>query len=134
MRQWKVFTSKMNGGAGTLLDNKQVAIIGKTFIAEPNMVCSNALIAIGGYDNRDEAENLNKYMNTKFFRFMLGIKKVSQVLTSNVYHFAPIQNFTNTSDIDWSKNIHEIDLQLYKKYNLTEDEINYIENKIKEIE
>ena len=45
-----------------------------------------------------------------------------------------IQDFTNNSDIDWNKSIHEIDLQLYKKYNLTDDEINYIESKIKEME
>lgn len=133
-KRWKVFTSKMNGGAGTLLDDKVVAILGKTFVMEPNTVCSNTLIAIGNFNTKIEAENLDKYMSTKFFRFMLGIKKVSQVLTSNVYSFAPLQDFTDKSDIDWNKSIKEIDMQLYKKYNLSQDEIDFIEGIIKEME
>ena len=60
--------------------------------------------------------------------------KSSQDATSKTFEFVPVQNFANDSDIDWSKNIHDIDLQLYKKYDLTEDEINYIENKIKNME
>lgn len=133
LNKWKVFTSKMNGGAGTLLDGKKVSILGKTFIAEPNMSCSNTLLAVGGFENEIEAVNLNKYMNCKFFRFMLGIKKIAQVLTSNVYSFVPQQNFKNNSDIDWNKSIEEIDKQLYIKYKLNEQEILYIEENIKAV-
>jgi superfamily II DNA or RNA helicase len=127
---WKVFTSKMNGGAGILTDEKKVKIIGKNYVAGPETVCSNGLIAIGLFNNENEAKNLSKYMNTKFFRFMVGINKSSQVLTSNVYLYAPLQNFTENSDIDWNKSLNEVDQQLYKKYNLSTEEINYIENKI----
>ena len=56
---------------------------------------------------------------------------MSQVLTSNVFEFAPLQNFNTESDIDWSKSIPEIDQQLYKKYSLSQDEITFIEGKIK---
>ena len=132
--KYKVFTSKMNGGAGTLLDGKPVNIIGKTFIAKPNQICSNALLAIGEFDNIKETQNLEKYMHTKFFRFMLGIKKIAQVLTSNIYSFVPLQDFKANLDIDWSKSIPEIDQQLYKKYNLTEEEISFIESMIKPME
>ena len=132
--KWKVFTSKGNGGAGTLQDGKAVSIIGKSFVAEPNSICTDSLIPIGCFDSEIEANSVKKYMSTKFLRFMVGILKVSQNIYRNVYGFVPMQDFTNKSDIDWNKSIHEIDLQLYKKYNLTDDEINYIESKIKEME
>ena len=45
----------------------------------------------------------------------------------------PLQDFTPASDIDWSKSIHEIDLQLYKKYGLSDEEINFIETHVKEM-
>ena len=131
---WKVFTSKMNGGAGTLLDGKQVSILGRTFVMGPRSICSNTLLAVGDFDNQTEAENLNKYMNTKFFRFMLGIKKIAQVLTSNIYAFVPQQNFKNDSDIMWAKDLPDIDKQLYSKYGLTEKEIEFIESMIKPME
>lgn len=131
---WKVFTSKMNGGAGTLLDGKQVAILGRTFVMGPGSICSNTLLAVGDFDNQTEAENLNKYMNTKFFRFMLGIKKIAQVLTSNIYSFVPQQNFKNNSDITWTNSLANIDAQLYAKYALTEEEIAFIESMIKPME
>ena len=132
--KWKVFTSKMNGGAGTLLDGKAVHILGRAFAAGPKFICSNALLALGEFDDKIQAENLEKYMRTKFFRFMLGIKKISQVLTSNVYKYVPIQDFTDKSDVDWEKSIEEIDQQLYTKYGLTEEEKSFIKKMIKPME
>ncbi len=129
--KYKVFTSKGNGGAGILSDDKPVAILGKAFVGCPKSVCTDSLIPIGSFDTKCEAENLQKYMSGKFFRFMVGILKVSQNVYQNVYQFVPLQDFTNTSDIDWSKSITEIDKQLYAKYQLANDEINYIEEKIK---
>lgn len=134
MKSWKIFTSKGNGGAGLLTDNKQVAILGKSFIGEKNSVCTDSLIPIGCFETEIEAINLQKYMCTKFLRFMVGICKVSQNLYQNVYRFVPIQDFSNRSDINWNKNISEIDKQLYQKYGLTEKEIDLIENKIKAME
>jgi hypothetical protein len=134
LKSWKVFTSKMNGGAGTLLDGKPVSILGKTYLSGPNTICSNAIISVGDYKQKYEAENLQKYMSSRFFRFMVGIMKVSQVLTSNVYRFVPQQDFTTKSDIDWSRSISGIDKQLYKKYKLTKDEVDFIEKNIKPME
>lgn len=128
---WKVYTSKMNGGAGTLMDDKPVHILGRSFIGEPQSICSHALISLGDFNSQDEAQNLQRYMCTKFLRFMVGLKKVSQALYQNVYSLVPLQDFTSASDIDWSKSIPEIDQQLYKKYGLTDDEIQYIEDTIK---
>ncbi len=132
--KYKIFTSKGNGGAGILTDDKQVAILGKAYIGYPQSVCTDSLIPIGAFDTKNEAENLQKYMSGKFFRFMIGILKVSQNVYQNVYQFVPIQDFTKKSDIDWSKSVSEIDSQLYAKYGLTDEEITYIEEKIKPME
>lgn len=129
--KWKVFTSKGNGGAGTLQDGKPVAIIGKSYVAEPNSICTDSLIPVGKFESKTEALNCRKYMATKFLRFMVGILKVSQNIYRNVYGFVPLQDFTQNSDIDWSKSIPEIDSQLYKKYSLSKDEIDFIEKMIR---
>lgn len=131
---WKVFTSKGNGGAGNLADEKSVAILGKAYLGEPGSACTDSLIPIGCFESKVEAVNLQKYMSTKFLRFMVGILKVSQNLYQNVYQYVPLQNFTRESDIDWNKSISEIDEQLYKKYKLSQSEIKLIDGKIKPIE
>lgn len=93
--------------------------------------CTDSLIAIGCYQSYEEAVNLQKYMTTKFLRYLAGVLKTSQNLYQGIYQFVPIQDFTEKSDIDWSKSIAEIDKQLYSKYNLTQGEIDFIESKIK---
>ena len=132
--KWKVFISKMNGGAGTLFDNKKVNIIGESYIGAPNSVCSGALIAIGSFDKQSEALNLQKYLKTMFCRFLIGLMKSSQALYQIVYKYVPLQNFTDKSDIDWSKSVAEIDQQLYAKYNLDETEKAFIKSMIKPME
>ena len=74
--------------------------------------------------------SLLSYFKTKFFRYVVGLLKTSQNVSQNVYQFVPLQNFTENSDIDWSKSISDIDQQLYKKYHLSNEEIMFIENKI----
>jgi hypothetical protein len=132
--KWKVFTSKGNGGAGTLGDGKPVAIIGKAYIGKPGSACTDSLLPFGNFSSKDEAVNLQKYMKTKFFRFCVGILKTSQNLYQIVYKFVPIQDFTTASDINWKKSIKEIDTELYAKYKLTDEEIAFIESMIKPME
>ncbi|MCM1451959.1 MAG: Eco57I restriction-modification methylase domain-containing protein [Clostridium sp.] len=129
--KYKVFTSKGNGGAGLLTDGKPVTIIGKSYIGEPGMACTDSLIPFGRFTTIIEAQNLQKYMSTKFLRFCVGILKVSQNLYQNVYSFVPLQDFTAGSDIDWTVSVEDIDRQLYGKYGLDEKEIAFIEAKIK---
>lgn len=64
---------------------------------------------------------------------MLSILKVTQNNPRNTWAKIPLQDFTSKSDIDWSKSIHEIDLQLYKKYGLDANEIKFIETHVKEM-
>lgn len=61
---------------------------------------------------------------------MLGILKITQDNTRTRWRLVPMQDFTSNSDIDWDKSIHKIDQQLYKKYDLSQDEINFIETKV----
>lgn len=118
---WKVFTSKGNGGAGLLSEEKQVQITGRPFIAEPNSVCTDSLIPIGCFDTENEARNLKKLLETRFCRFLIGILKTSQNLSQNVYAFVPVLDF----DKEWT------DRSLYKKYRLDHEEIGLIESMIK---
>lgn len=134
VNKWKVFTSKGNGAAGTLSDGMPVSIIGKAFVGKPGSGCSDSLFPIGAFDTEEEALNLQKYFATKFLRFMVGIMKVSRNITQLVYKYVPMQNFTNDSDIDWSKSVAELDKQLYAKYGLSQEEIDYIEYMIKPME
>lgn len=65
---------------------------------------------------------------------MLGVNKVTQHNPKSTWANVPIQDFTDKSDINWNTSIANIDKQLYKKYNLTDEEINFIETHVKEME
>lgn len=77
---------------------------------------------------------ISKYLKTKFVRYLHSLAKASHDATSKTYRFIPMQDFTKESDIDWSKSIPEIDAQLYAKYGLTAEEIDFIKSKIKPME
>ena len=64
---------------------------------------------------------------------MLGVLKVTQDNTKSKWKYVPLQDFNNYSDIDWSQSIHDIDLQLYRKYGLDQKEIDFIETHVKEM-
>lgn len=110
---------------------------GETLV-EPQVVgpaegATDTFISIGFFKSSSEADNAKKYVKTKFCRAMLGVKKATQHTAKSVWEFVPEQNFTESSGIDWSKSVHEIDLQLYHKYGLDENEINFIETHVKEM-
>lgn len=102
-------------------------------VEDRNVGFTQTFISIGKFDSKREAENALKYLETKFCRAMLDTLKVTQHTSISAWKNVPIQDFTSNSDIDWSKSIHEIDLQLYKKYGLSDDEINFIETHVKEM-
>lgn len=106
-------------------------VLSSPIIATPLESSTPTFISIGCYNTREEAENTLKYIKSKFVRLLLGIRKKTQHNPSSVWKYVPIQDFTKNSDIDWNKSISEIDKQLYKKYNLSDDEISFIEEKIK---
>lgn len=126
--KYKVFTPRANN-IGTELNDDNL----NTFIGNPNTICTESYIVVGVNLNLDEtsASNLCKYFTTKFARFQHSIGKASQDATSKTYKFVPLQDFTISSDINWNVSIKEIDNQLYEKYSLTKEEIDFIETMIK---
>ena len=91
-------------------------------------------MSIGSFDSREEAEALLKYVKSKFARTLLGILKTTQHNPPEKWKFIPLQDFTTASDIDWSKTVSEIDQQLYTKYGLDDEEIDFIESHVKEMD
>jgi hypothetical protein len=128
INNYKVFTPRANN-IGTELNDDNL----NTFIGVPGTVCTESYIVLGADLNLDKksANNLSLYFTTKFVRFLHSLAKASQDATSKTYKFVPLQNFTKSSDIDWSKPIQEIDQQLYTKYGLTDEEVAFIESMIK---
>lgn len=123
--KFKVILPKSNG-TGSLGEKLSTPLT-----ASPGVGHNQTFISIGSFETKTEAQNLLKYINSKFLRLLLGTLKVTQDNKKAVWKNIPIQDFTENSDIDWSKPIPEIDKQLYKKYKLTEEEIEFIESMIK---
>ena len=126
--KYKVFIPQASGSGafGELL--------GTSIIAMPNDTTTPTFISIGKFDTLMEAQNVDKYIKTKFARSLLGVLKITQHIIPSKWKYVPIQDFTSSSDIDWSQSIADIDKQLYKKYNLTPEEIDFIETHVKEME
>lgn len=102
-------------------------------VLAPNEGFTRSFISFGVFDTKIEAENCRKYIKSKFVRVLLDAKKVTQDNPIDTWTCVPQQNFNVHSDIDWSKSIHEIDMQLYCKYGLDEKEIQFIETHVKEM-
>lgn len=106
---------------------------GIPIILEPGQGYTQTYIGFGAFNNKTDAENLVKYIQTKVLRAMLGVLKTTQHNESGTWRMIPLQDFTSSSDIDWTKPIPEIDRQLYAKYGLDESEIEFIETHVKEM-
>ncbi|HFU3800506.1 TPA: Eco57I restriction-modification methylase domain-containing protein [Streptococcus suis] len=128
--KYKVFVPESNGASG-MLGKDSARIISKPELGEAEMGVTQTFISIGNFDTILESENLLKYIKTKFARVLLGAKKVTQRNNSATWAKVPLQDFTSSSDIDWSQSVAEIDAQLYKKYGLSQEEIDFIESKVK---
>ena len=107
--------------------------LGPSVVAPPNTGNTETFFTIGAFDDKDSAENLYKYLKGKFARALLSVSKKTQNITPGNFKYVPLQDFTPTSDTDWSRSIAEIDQQLYKKYGLTDEEIQFIETHVKEM-
>lgn len=105
-------------------------VLGKSLVAPPNTGSTQTFITIGAFDTQAEAENCNKYINTKFAKAMLSILKATQHNPPSTWAKVPLQDFTAASDIDWSQPLRLIDAQLYRKYGLSPEEIHFIEENI----
>lgn len=129
MNKYKVFVAKSNG-TGEFGEK-----LSEVEIGYPYTVSTQTFISFGSFNNEFEAVSLKKYLQTKFVRSMLGIFKVTpDNARKNVWEYVPLEDFTENSDINWSMAISEIDQQLYKKYGLSQKEVEFIETNVKEME
>ncbi|MCI6270258.1 MAG: Eco57I restriction-modification methylase domain-containing protein [Lactobacillus delbrueckii] len=124
LNKYKVLLPKSNG-SGALGE-----VLSTPLIGEPLIGYTRTFIGVGAFDTKEEVEAALKYIKCKFTRAMLGVLKITQDNNPDKWEKVPLQDFTPNSDIDWTKSIPEIDQQLFKKYNLSEDEINFIETKV----
>lgn len=111
-------------------------VLSNPFVGGKNVGYTQSFISFGEFTDKEEAEAALKYIKTKFVRSLLGVKKVTQHNGKETWEYVPLQDFSASSDIDWSKTIAEIDQQLYKKYGLDKptkdgyDLVKFIEEKV----
>lgn len=117
---YKVFIAKAYGERGSF----PYLVTGKPFLGEKNSCCTETYLLIGNYPDKGIAQNVISYMTTKFFRFLVLIKKNTQNAPKGVYEFVPMQDFSKP----WT------DEELYKKYNLSKKEIEFIDSMIRPME
>lgn len=127
VESYKVYIPKASGN-GTFGE-----VISAPVVAEPGESSTPTFIGIGNFSTRIEAENVIKYLKTKFTRTLLGMLKITQDIVPSKWAYVPLQDFTSDSDIDWTVSVAEIDKQLYKKYDLSPEEIEFIETHVKEM-
>lgn len=125
--KFKLFIPKANG-IGAFGE-----VISSPITATPGVGSTETFLSIGILDSEYEMDAALKYIKTKFARALLGVLKTTQDITPDKWKYVPLQDFTAHSDIDWSKSVAEIDRQLYRKYDLTADEIEFIETHVKEM-
>lgn len=128
LHKYKIFLPKANG-VGLLGE-----VLSAPIVASPKIGATETFLSIGSFDTEKEAKFALKYIKTKFVRVLLGTLKTTQDITPDKWKNVPLQDFTESSDIDWTKSIQDIDLQLYSKYGLDEQEIAFIESHVKEME
>lgn len=126
--KYKIFVPESNG-SGCFGETLSTPII-----AKPGESATPTFISIGNFSSEYEARSLLKYVKTKLARALLGLCKKTQHNPVGNWAYIPIQDFTANSDIDWSLSMCEIDRQLYKKYHLSKEEINFIESEVQPME
>lgn len=118
VNKFKVFISKANGAASS---KAPYAVLSKPFIGEPQSICGMTYLMIGPFDSKKTSENVVSYIQTKFFRFLVSLMKNTQGAYRQVYTYVPIQDFAKS----WT------DEELYAKYDLSEEEIAFIDSMIR---
>lgn len=125
---YKLYVAQANG-SGEFGEAMSAPVVEK-----PGVGATETFISIGKFDTEEEAMSVEKYIKTKFARTLLSVLKVTQNGNKPVWRMVPLQDFTESSDIDWTKSVKEIDSQLYAKYGLDKQEIDFIESHVKEME
>lgn len=118
VNKWKVLLVKAHGTSG----RDDMTILGEPVVAEPETACTETYLVIGTCDTEVEARNLAAYMRTRFVRFLVSLRKITQNITRDSYKFVPFlpMNYLWTDE------------DLYKRYGVTSDQVAFIESLIAE--
>ncbi len=117
---WKIYVGRAAPGTGNR-DTYPHRILSTPFIGEPGSVCSETYLCIGPFATKAKAENALSYLTCRLTRLLILLHKPSQDTTRKVYTFVPKQ--------DWSRSWTDADL--YAKYGITQDEIDFIEKVVR---
>ncbi len=120
IKKWKVFIPNAGSDGGQRLPD---IVLGAPLVAGPKSVCTLTYLFIGPFDTEAEAKSVDSYIHTRFARFLVSLRKISQHTTRSSYTWVPQQIWDRT----WT------DAELYKKYGITADEQAYIEAMVKEM-
>lgn len=117
--QWKVITSNASYDHGGLPDKEgKRRVLSRVEVLPPSFVCTDSYIIVGSFPDKIQAKNLAEYIKTKFVRFLISQRQASQHITKGRFAFVPQQDHTQK----WT------DEKLYKKYSLSNEEIEFIES------
>lgn len=119
-----IMTKAMSGGNKPSSDGSYLVISATLKVLKPYEVCTETYLCLGSFDDEIFAENLLNYMKSKFFRFLLLQALTSINISKEKFYFVPMQDFSKP----WT------DAELYKKYNLSQEEIDFIESMIRPME
>jgi site-specific DNA-methyltransferase (adenine-specific) len=116
--RWKVLLVKAHGTSG----REDTTILGVPVVAAPGTACTETYLVIGIFGTQEEAENVAAYMRTRFVRFLVSLRKLTQNITRSSYKFVPALQM----DRRWT------DADLYQRYGISESEVQFIESLIAE--
>ena len=114
---WKVLLPEAYGERGAI----PALVLGPSILAPPDSVCTQTYLVAGPLASDKEASNLQSYVKTRFFRFFVSLRKITQHALRSTYSWVPQQNW----DREWTDEV------LYKKYHITKEEIAFIESMIR---
>ncbi|MGO7347432.1 Eco57I restriction-modification methylase domain-containing protein [Rhizobium ruizarguesonis] len=116
--KWKVLMTRVQGTSAAV----ETKFLSKPIIAEPNTACTESYLVAGLFESETEAKRYASYLRTRFARFLVSLRKSTQDAPKHVYAFIPALPM----DQEWT------DLKLYRRYDLTTDEIAFIESQVAE--
>jgi site-specific DNA-methyltransferase (adenine-specific) len=118
--QWKVLLGRAYGIGATLPQK----VYNNPIVAEPGSACTETYLVIDRFEDEDTAQKFALYLQTRFVRFLVSLRKNTQDMYSERFSFVP----------DLPMNTNWTDKSLYKKYGITEEEVAFIESMVRQMD
>ena len=118
--RWKVLMTRVQGTSGAV----ETKFLSQPIVAAPGTASTETYLVAGHFDSEEEAQSYASYLRTRFVRFLVSLRKSTQDAPRRVYAFVPDVPYDRT----WT------DTMLYERYELTHEEIEFIESIVHEHE